>query len=193
MKNLIYLLTFVFFASCAEKDIFENKKVYYKFNGSDFDNIPTKYSQIGSFTNYKNDNGESIEIKNVSYNLRENIYLTGELFDPVYYHDNLFISLSIKDQLVFDFYIDKFENNLLEYKIGIVQYYYLYYPKENDLLTEKFINNILYKKVRVFELSKDVIINISPTVTIDKIYFDLKAGVIGLEDSANNNQFWISN
>nr|WP_315200264.1 hypothetical protein [uncultured Flavobacterium sp.] len=193
MKKLIYLLTIVFISSCeANIGIPENKKVYYKLNSIDFDRIPTKYSQLGNINIYKNSIGESIEIKNILYKIDENIFLNGELFGTEYYNDRLFIRLNINGNTDFDFYISKYENDLLSYKIIIGQIFNINLPKDNNLLFEKNINNILYKKVTLFELSKEAILNIN-NVKINKIYFDLKGGVVGLEDSSNNNQFWITN
>ena len=193
MKKLIYLFTIVFLFSCEPNiGIPENKKVYYKLSSGDFDRIPTKYNQLGNITIYKNAIGQSIEIKNIFYRIDENIFLNGELFGTEYYNDRLFIRLNVNSYTDFDFYISKFENDLLSYKIIIGQIFYINLPKDNNLLFEKNINNVLYKKVAIFELSKDAILNIN-NVKINKIYFDLKGGVIGLEDSSNNNQFWITN
>ena len=193
MKKLIYLFTIVFLSSCEPTlGIPENKKVYYKLSSGDFDRIPTKYNQLGNITIYKNASGQSIEIKNIFYRIDENIFLNGELFGTEYYNDRLFIRLNANSYTDFDFYISKFENDLLSYKIIIGQIFYVNLPKDNNLLFEKNINNVLYKKVAIFELSKEAILNIN-NVKINKIYFDLKGGVIGLEDSSNNNQFWITN
>jgi hypothetical protein len=193
MKKLIYLLTIVFLYSCEPNiGIPKNKKVYYKFSSSDFDRIPTKYNQLGNSNIYKNASGESIEIKNIFYRIDENIFLKGDLFGTDYYYDSLFIRLNINGSTNFDFDIDKFENDLLSYKIIMSQIFYINLPKDNNLLFEKNINTILYKKVAIFELSKEAVLNIN-NVKINKIYFDLKGGVVGLEDSLNNNQFWITN
>ena len=193
MKKLIYLFTIVFLSSCEPNiGIPENKKVYYKLSTGDFDIIPTKYNQLGNITIYKNAIGQSIEIKNIFYRIDENIFLNGELFGTEYYNDRLFIRLNANSYTDFDFYISKFENDLLSYKIIISQIFYINLPKDNNLLFEKNINNVLYKKVAIFELSKEAILNIN-NVKINKIYFDLKGGVVGLEDSSNNNQFWITN
>ena len=193
MKKLIYLLIIVFLSSCElNVGIAENKKVYSKFKSSDFDVIPTKYSQIGNNNIYKNSSGERIEIKNDLYEINENVYLNGDYFGTEYYNDKLFIRLNIRGYIDLDFYISKLENDLLFYKIIIGQYFYINYPKDNNLLFEKNINNISYKKVMIFELSNEAVLNIN-NVKINKIYFDLKSGVIGLEDSLNNNQFWITN
>ncbi len=206
MKKLIYLFIVVFFYSCTSNiGIPENRKIYYKFTSNDFENVPTKYSQIGNINVYKNSGGESISIKNDLYRITENTYLNGEIFGTEYYYDQLFIRLKFTANSTnnnFDIEISKYEANTLNYKIttqnlgqnfSTGQSFYISFPQENNLLVEKVINNILFKKVKVIELDQSAFLNINNNVKINKIYFDLNGGIIGLEDSLNNNQFWISN
>lgn len=206
MKKLIYLSISILICACSPSiGIPPNNKVYYKFTKIDYENIPTKYSQIGIINVYKNSSGESISVKNESYEIIENTYLNGEIFGTEYYYDQLFIRLRFSSFQVnndFDIKIAKYNTNTLDYKIstqnleqtlgGSGRYFFLSLPKEYNLLFEKVINNISFKKVKLLELD-GAFLKISNGVNINKIYFDLKGGIIGLEDSSNNNQFWISN
>jgi hypothetical protein len=200
MKKLIYSLNIVLLASCSFDGLIkENEKVHYKFNNSDYEMIPTKYNDLSSSTIYKNVKEESIEIKNSRYNIHENVYSNSQTAID-YYHDNLYISLdcpSKNGNIIFEFDINKFENEL-SYKItfwfsNFGQQFSIKSPSEDNVLIEKTINNITYKKVRIFKLSDNLFLETTNGLKINKFYFDLKSGIIGLENTLNNDQFWIVN
>ncbi|MBP7172722.1 MAG: hypothetical protein KBA33_01465 [Cloacibacterium sp.] len=205
------LLLLLLFISCNRIGIPENKKVYYKFTAEDYKYIPDKYANMkGSIITYKSSSNEEIQLKVEGYGLSENNYLKGQYFGTDYYNDGIGMTLKFLNasndcaKIIVD--ISKYENNVIGYNFnasgdnkffsggcgGFI--YYLNLPQDLGTLQKMTVNNITYAYVytiNCIDISSFGDIYLNPNFQFDKIYFDLKQGVIGVKNANNQETYWI--
>jgi len=182
---------------------------YHKFSISDFDYIPTFYNEIGKITTFRNQYNEDVRFETSLYRIEKkfsnSFNFVGNTGRSSYY-DELYINI-----LLLDMEIDEFQNYYcqdIEIKItkkyngdllhilsfpnydgfcfGFVKIFET--PQRNT--EEVIINDKAYKKVIIFDVGSITFYNNS---TIHKVYYDLKHGIIGFDDTENDIQFRIVN
>lgn len=212
MKNFL-ILSFILFLllSCGRIGLPENQKVYYKFTSEDYKYIPDKYKSMqGNIVTYKSSINEEIKLKIDSYGLSENNYLNGQYFGKDYYNDIIGMTLKFVDssadcgKIIVG--IEKYKNNEIAYDFNVMgtdKFFNggcggtikrLNLPQDLGNLQSITVNNVTYNYVFTINcigISSDSDFYLNPNFQFDKIYFDLKQGVIGVKNAKNQETYWI--
>ncbi|MBP7172720.1 MAG: hypothetical protein KBA33_01455 [Cloacibacterium sp.] len=164
----------------------------------------------GSIITYKSSSNEEIKLKVEGYGLSENNFVSGEYFGTDYYNDGIGIDLkflnSSGDCARIGLGIAKSENNKVGYSFtvngtyrffngacgGKINYFNL--PKDKEILESLTVNGTVYNSVFIIDcvgISSDNSIYLNKDFQFDKIYFDLKQGVIGVFNANNQEIYWI--
>lgn len=208
MRKILPLLLLLL--SCERPQIIpDNEKIYYKFSQGDYENIPDRYRNTSIIYNFKSETGDTVELKSKFYNLDENRYSHGEYFGKEYYYDFISIRLQFSNSSTdcphMDIGISKSEEGKVGYyftTMGITASGFCTGVNDQFILPDKkdftamTINKTVYNKVFVIDLENrtglaDIYCN--SNFRLNKIYFDLKYGVIGIKNSLNQHTYWIQN
>ncbi|MEW4924260.1 hypothetical protein [Algibacter sp. 2305UL17-15] len=204
MKKIIIILISIFIcSSCGEWEWDESPR-YYQFTQSNYEYIPTIYSDIGKTFKFKNQLNEEVIIEVLRYKLTKEKaggYFTSS---PLHYYQNLEIELKVQDEggktPNCDLKRINFSNANGSYFVchllssrspdpcsnGSIPPQKFEFPLELEVMN---INGVNYNKViSVFENNEAYF---STKYTFNKVYFDFKQGFIGFDDTENNVQFRI--
>src|SRR6056300_459612 len=200
----ILLCLFLLFCSCGKED----EENYHKFTQDDYAYIPTVYKQEGKVRNYINQHNDTIKIRSGSYRLEKKFYNTlANIWThgnsgPSHYYDYLEVKIGFTDfkpTRYMSIVIFKnqssltFQNNIPgggKLCWGSINQWAM--PEDKQYLTELSINTTTYKDVMAFasepknQDDKGCYYLIADTVTPDKVYYSLKYGIIGFDDTKNN-------
>jgi hypothetical protein len=191
------LCLFLLFCACGKED----EENYHKFTQDDYNYIPTVYKEVGEVRHYINQHNDTIKIRGGSY-FKDKLP-TSPLYGHFYYYDKLWITLHLlgySPTKYMSIEIFKDANNSLVHIVQISKsescrgsWHEYYMPSDKQELTEMTLNTKVYKNVAV--LSGELLENqrddycyffIADTVTPDKVYYSLKYGIIGFDDTKNN-------
>ena len=200
----VALILLISLMACSVKD--DTK--HYKFSNSDYNFIPTVYSEEGQVFTYRNQLNEEVQVEVSYYNktresgggLSFSQGYQGELF----YYEVLSIGLRFLEANVegfpdgycntFQIRISKTAFETIFYKVSIPSYenntcygngFNFGSPFEDLQLFE--INDNVFGNVRVFHTNRAP--NFYEDSAIDIVYFDLKNGILGFDDTTNNLQY----
>ena len=203
----LFLISLTLFCSC-ETNIFGESE-YHKFSNLDYQYIPEVYKQTDKIIEFINQNNETVQLKNFSYRIVKESYggllSEGESF----YYDKLWIQLILVDAYSncqnLDISISKSEKGDLFHRVTIPKFtgtscggtvFQFRSPETTEYSkVDLTINNQVYNDVLVLESSGSInnYFSMYKNSTIHKIYYDLKYGVIGFDDTTNNLEFRIKN
>lgn len=203
MKRLIIIsILFSLIVSCQPSD----SEAYYNFNSLDYEFIPEQYQEIGKTFIFKNAQNEEVRIKPLFYTLNKNFESGYGFGQPTqtesYYYDDLWIQIELVDvEIPIESYCDRIviRINKSPYKGLFVD---LEIPTYNELgcytgglseffpfegLTQMVINNKTYSKVKI--VTTNHYFTLYNDSHIDKVYYDMDNGIIGFDDTQNNEEF----
>ena len=201
IKNyILFCFLFLFYCCVGLED---DEGEYFKFTQDDYNYIPTVYKEVGKVRHYVNQHNDTIKIENRSYTPEKRSaggYFFGGTGSMFYYYDELCIKLRLIDFTpikYINFEVFKRANTSLINSINIPTgrfckaYYGWKIPEDKQVLTELTINNKTYKDVAILfeepkEFNDGCYFFIADTVTPDKVYYSLKHGIIGFDDTKNN-------
>lgn len=202
-RGVIFALAMVLIASCGK----ENTEPYYAFDSADYEFIPNNYEEIGTIYRFRNDNNHEIRIQVLYYNFNkefDNSYGFGQNGGGAgYFYDNLLIEIKLMDFSV-DGQIDGFCDRI-----------YIHYFKYSDelyieteiptyeaptCLLDGFNDTSPFDNLSTMEIGATVFNKVKTVETnsyfslyndsqIDRLYFDFDHGIIGFDESQNNNQY----
>lgn len=209
MKKIVFLVL-ITLIGCSPKD---DTRVY-KFSNSDYNFIPTIYSEVGQIFTFRNQFNEEVQLEvNDYYETRESgggLSFSQGYLGELFYYDVLYISLNILEAGIelegisedvcntFRIRISKSSTGSLVYKIKVPSYennscsssaYPFSSPFEDLNLLE--IDNNFFGNVKI--LNSNRALNFYEDSNIDVIYFDLKEGLLGFDDTENNEEYRIVN
>ena len=199
IKNYILLCFFFLFFSCGAED---DEGEYFKFTQEDYTYIPTVYKEEGKIRNYINQHNDTIKIRNGSYSL-EKKFAGGIINAPIpsYHYDELRISLdllSVKPVNYIQVEIWKRTVDTLGYTVKTPGYnpnvrasFVFYAPESMQHFTQlttaiKTYNDVLELKASDRFFGNDSYFTLADNATFHTIYYSLKHGIIGFDDTKNN-------
>jgi len=197
----LLLCLFLLFCSCGKED----EENYHKFTQDDYNYIPTVYKEEGKVRNYINQHNDTIKIRSGSYTLEKahssDIFFGGQL----YYYDRLWIRLDFLNIINADatcryVYIKIFKqyDSALVYEIPIpgsnpcgrapFEYVMPYNKKDLKVLTvgTKTYNDVWELKISDKSYHSDSYFTLADNVTLHTVYYSLKHGIIGFDDTKKN-------
>lgn len=209
-KLIIIVIAFLTYSSCGDLD-WDGSPEYYRFDPSDYEFIPVVYTDIGKIFKFKNNLNEEVSIKVSVFNYNKKTNggwnWVGGSSTPIYYTEQAFVGFDLLDvnfpnigvgycdQLYIS--IEKQKNKTLNISLKI-PVYTTFCSSTNLIITSPFndfkvmtIDNVIYDKVKTFTTKKNYLFFNQSTV--NKLYYDLKMGIIGFDDMVNNVEYRIIN
>lgn len=197
MKNYLLIAFTSIMVGCGEV---KDEIPLIEFSQEDYNYLPTVYEDIESIT-FKSQSGDEVILKKNLYQLSKEqgggIPMgAGPLVD--YQKFELKLGLPGDNCSLFYFFAIKHESevrtwiDINESPCGDSTGYFSFNYDEPYPLTQLQIGNTTYDKVLIVENDYSEIESIEPYV-IKRFYFDLKYGLLGFDDTANNITFRIEN
>ncbi|WP_155810412.1 hypothetical protein [Polaribacter sp. Hel_I_88] len=209
IKPLLLLTSLLIIYSCnPEIDIFGGNE-HFKFSSSDEIYLFKDYNKVGEIRQFINENNRIVNFEIERYKIEKE---SSGFLSPakMYYYDNLVIILKLTEinsevcnKIIIS--ISKSKEGKLGNSIsipsstenscgGIKFQYKIPEPIEYEI-NEMKIGNITYESVLTFEGKGGLINYLSffEKSEVNKVYFDLKKGIIGFDDSESNTKFRIMN
>ena len=208
---LLYFITIFMSYACdfglenTFKGLFDTR--YYKFTTTDYSFLLPNYKEENKITEFVNQHNDIVRLQNSYYSITKETD-GGLLSDSKRYkHDKLWIELALIDKggncATLSIQISKTDNNTLFQTVSIPSYskpscsgstFYFNIPDALEVpKTNLNINGKTYNDVLVFEASGAITkhYTLYKDSKIHKVYYDLKEGIIGFDDTTNNLQFRI--
>lgn len=197
----ILLCLFLLFCACGKED----EENYHKFTQDDYNYIPTVYKEVGKVRHYINQHNDTIKIRSGSYAL-EKVFSSSVFFgEQLSYYDELWIRLDFLNIInavaaCRYVYIEIFKqyDGTLVYEIPIPGSnpcgrapFTHYMPHNKQDLTELTVGTKTYNDVWELKISdksyhSDSYFTLADNVTLHTVYYSLKYGIIGFDDTKNN-------
>lgn len=200
----IALISLIALIACSPKD--DTK--FYEFSNSDFDFLPTAYDEIGKIYTFRNQFGEEVQLEVVYYNVeRESgggMSFSQGYLGEFYYYQTLLIGVRFLNADIEGFpegycntlriKVSKTALGSLFYKVSIPSYENEYctvnlfnFSSPFEDLIQFEVNDHIFGNVKIFQAARAP--NFYQNSMINKVYFDLKQGVLGFDDISNNLEY----
>ena len=209
VKNLLLLISLFLIYSCEPKiDIFGGNE-HYKFSNSDEIYLFKEYNNVREIRQFINENNRVVNIEIERYKIERK---SSGFLSPgkMYYYDNLVIIFKLTElnsdvcnKIIIS--ISKSKDGKLDSSIsiptsfedtcgGIMFQYKIPEPIEYEI-NEINIGNITYENVIILDgtESSRKYLSFFEESEVHNVYFDLKKGIIGFDDSVSNTKFRITN
>lgn len=208
---IIYFITIFTLCACdfslenSYNELFDTN--YYKFTAEDQEFLLSRYKEKGRITEFINQHNETVRFENSEYFINKES--NGSLLSSVnrYKYDKLWIQITLVDKgrscATLRIQVSKRDDNSLIEHISIpsdtgisclAAGFQFTLPDALEIpKTNLNINGKTYTDVLIFEVSDAIIkqYTLYKDAQIHKVYYDLKEGVIGFDDTINNLQYRI--
>jgi hypothetical protein len=209
VKVLLLLTSLLVIYSCEpEIDIFGGNE-HFKFSASDEQYLFKEYNKVGEIREFINENNRIVNVEIERYQIERE---SSGFLSPgkMYYYDNLVIILKLTEinsdtcnKIIVS--ISKSKEGKLGCSIsiptstenscgGVKFQYKIPEPIEYEI-NEMKIGNITYENVINLDGTESLqkYLTFFEESEVNKVYFDLKKGIIGFDDSISNSKFRIKN